>query len=1556
MKHTLTFLSLLLTATLAHAGATVMVSTNAGIAGTVVYPTNFLSANGIDTIASRDAAIAVATQGVVTASITNGLDTVAAREAADTAILVAIPTSHVASADAATTAVSAATATLADAATTAGAIVSTNTPLGSLFHVDRYGAYYDDFMYLVDWENRMLYDIYFVAALDWGLKTLYGDWTITGKLTGDGSGLSNLTATAVYTSAWAMAYSDGTTNKQELQVGAAGSYLRSGGIGAAPSWGIISATATNVALSNLVDVTTNTWMPVGNGTYMVMRDPAFVRTNLSLVPGVNVMAYGTNFLYDTQSVNAATLQGYAASAFFQVSGAAPLTGNGNAGGYRWTNMANAVGAQDAATLAQVQSATTDLVTASITNGLATTAALNAATTGLQNASQVEAIVATSSVAYAAVAGNAINAVTNGGATVNGQAVSNGAAITVTATTLGVVPTNDTRYLASVTNGGATVNGQSIANGASIVVAPFTNAWSVLYSDAATNAVTVPLGAANTYLRSAGASTAPTFEVMTVTATNLPPGSVVVTNTGVAGQFIQYQSGAVDGVITTRFASATGTGDFLSDGTVPMAANLNAGGYRVTNMAAGVAATDAVNLGQLQTATQGLVTASVTNGLDSYAAATQREAGIVASIPSTNGLAPVSYVDAATNTLRVWVAANAGTDGAAVTGIVGNVMATGTVYNANRLAGELAANYVTNGASGITLGNLTARDIITFGGVSRTNWYTAAGIATATTTRAFGPVANWTDIAMSTNGQWIGAVAYGSNVWTTLDAGTNIFARDPDSPYGAYFYGIAASYSGEKVALVGSGTRAPFTSTDYGATFTARNLGLSSWVNSSVASDSTGAKLQAGNYGSVKTYYSVNSGANWTTASGSRMAAKICSSSNGTYIAVGGGTLNFDSSIAPYIDYIYTSINAGTNFTQRASARNWRGMACDRTGKYLVASAWNNYVWISSDYGTNWQPRIDIRYWGQTAMAKTGGICYAVASNDYVYMSFDYGTNFFPLTELGVKAWRVVACDDSGRNAVVGASGQQLQYIQYNAPIGGSIPYAESAGVATIASTALAVAWPNITGNPTGNTALVSWGNDLVAAAESVTPASVTTMVHNVTDAGFLATTNRIIAATNTIAAASLTGTINNARLSGITSNQIDAATDAAYRSTATSTSDVQAIVNAMAATGTYYYATSAGTAMDATARTAASNAQATANAALPATDPSVTNARAPTAHTQDISTITGATIVTNNQTSVTFGTVTASRGITVSNTSGTPTNNFGTGGTTYDVLFNVGILAGYSVTNPMINLGWHAGHAAQGIGNINIGRRSGQDETATNTYTFGHYAGINAVGSNNVYIGAYLDQASATSATATNNNIYLEGATGNTYLGQPNASLILRGNIVVTNIPESGITGTVALARLSGITTNQMAATERDKIAAALTNPAAFDAAGAAAAATNAINAAFIAAKGGVTNALQSWGFVDPAPTSAVQNVQWALWPATGTVRFVRGDMLTGSVVADLIERNWTNAAGNYTIIYTGLTFGVVATNVTFTRAIQANYYYALMSTNVAAGSTNWTVSLGWTP
>jgi len=57
------------------------------------------------------------------------------------------------------------------------------------------------------------------------------------------------------------------------------------------TWGSLSASATNVALADLTDTMTDTYIPVGDGTNLVLTSPAGVRTDLGLVIGTDVEAH-----------------------------------------------------------------------------------------------------------------------------------------------------------------------------------------------------------------------------------------------------------------------------------------------------------------------------------------------------------------------------------------------------------------------------------------------------------------------------------------------------------------------------------------------------------------------------------------------------------------------------------------------------------------------------------------------------------------------------------------------------------------------------------------------------------------------------------------------------------------------------------------------------------------------------------------------------------------------------------------------------------------------------------------------------------------------------------------------------------------------------------------------------------------------------------------------------------------------------------------------------------------------------------------------------------------
>ena len=105
-----------------------------------------------------------------------------------------------------------------------------------------------------------------------------------------------------FTSSWKIVYSDSTTSKVELAMGAPNSYLKSSGLSAAPAWAAVTATATNVSPADLVGTMSNGYMLVGNGTDLILREASFVRTNLSLIPGTDVQAFNTNLLMFTTNL------------------------------------------------------------------------------------------------------------------------------------------------------------------------------------------------------------------------------------------------------------------------------------------------------------------------------------------------------------------------------------------------------------------------------------------------------------------------------------------------------------------------------------------------------------------------------------------------------------------------------------------------------------------------------------------------------------------------------------------------------------------------------------------------------------------------------------------------------------------------------------------------------------------------------------------------------------------------------------------------------------------------------------------------------------------------------------------------------------------------------------------------------------------------------------------------------------------------------------------------------------------------------------------------------
>lgn len=105
--------------------------------------------------------------------------------------------------------------------------------------------------------------------------------THTGSYSGNASGLTNVQP---FTGAWKLAYSDGSADWKELSIGGAGQYLRSSGASSVPTWYTPSwsATATNVGLADLTNSMTLNYVPVGDGTNLVLTSPDDLTTILAL--------------------------------------------------------------------------------------------------------------------------------------------------------------------------------------------------------------------------------------------------------------------------------------------------------------------------------------------------------------------------------------------------------------------------------------------------------------------------------------------------------------------------------------------------------------------------------------------------------------------------------------------------------------------------------------------------------------------------------------------------------------------------------------------------------------------------------------------------------------------------------------------------------------------------------------------------------------------------------------------------------------------------------------------------------------------------------------------------------------------------------------------------------------------------------------------------------------------------------------------------------------------------------------------------------------------------
>ena len=297
---------------------------------------------------------------------------------------------------------------------------------------------------------------------------------------------------------------------------------------------------------------------------------------------------------------------------------------------------------------------------------------------------------------------------------------------------------------------------------------------------------------------------------------------------------------------------------------------------------------------------------------------------------------------------------------------------------------------------------------------------------------------WRDVASSANGANLVACTYlDGAIYTSTDSGANWVAHVVGI---GFWNGVASSVDGTRLVAVAYGGGSPpiiATSVDAGTNWNTHTPTPAGHTWKSVASSADGTKLVACDEGGSTIWTSTDAGTNWTQRGSAGHYEDVASSADGTRLI---------SCIYPY-GYLLTSTDAGTNWTARldGDARNWRSVASSADGTKLVAVVEVGQIWTSTDAGTNWTPHGEVQPWECVTSSADGtrlaaGMWYDNETyfDGRIYTSEDAGTNWAPLAS-PVRGWIALSSSADG-NKLVAADGSgpsvtgrvyTAQYVNYD---------------------------------------------------------------------------------------------------------------------------------------------------------------------------------------------------------------------------------------------------------------------------------------------------------------------------------------------------------------------------------------------------------------------------------------------------------------------------------------------------------------------------------------------
>jgi len=278
-----------------------------------------------------------------------------------------------------------------------------------------------------------------------------------------------------------------------------------------------------------------------------------------------------------------------------------------------------------------------------------------------------------------------------------------------------------------------------------------------------------------------------------------------------------------------------------------------------------------------------------------------------------------------------------------------------------------------------------------------------------------PICNWTDISVSSNGQYQSAVEYSGSIYTSSTYGS-IWNKNTSAPTSANWNSVSLSSTGQYQSAVVNGGSI-YTSSDSGQTWTANtsapvNLNLN-W--DSVSISSTG-QYQTAIVSGGSIYTSSDSGQTWTANTSAPTSVNwdsVSISSTGQYqtAVVSGGS-------------IYTSLDYGQTWTQNTSAPTgvkWNSVSISSaSGLYQSAVVNGGSIYTSSDIGQTWNPNTSAPTgvnWNSISLSSTGQYQSAVINGGSIYTSLDYGQTWTQVTSvlpLPSALWVSISISSSGQ--------------------------------------------------------------------------------------------------------------------------------------------------------------------------------------------------------------------------------------------------------------------------------------------------------------------------------------------------------------------------------------------------------------------------------------------------------------------------------------------------------------------------------------------------------------